>query len=189
MPYNRLDEAGLAALRAALDDPVVLARYLAKITTVLGSECLWWTGAVAGRADRERTDGGGHGRFWFAPGRVIIAHRFGFAAMYGVEALDQARPFPLPDRADVRVLLVGDSLEVQRDEHARGRIGTGQGVRNYVVDLAAGHGPLDQGPGRSGSEPAAPELGGDFVADLDSALDRRGGEAPRADEVVRSRRR
>lgn len=91
MSANRLDEAGLAALRAALADPVVLARYVAKTTTVPGSECLWWTGAVAGRSDRERTDGGGHGRFWFAPGRVIIAHRFGFAAMYGVEALDQAR--------------------------------------------------------------------------------------------------
>lgn len=37
---NRLDEAGLAALRAALADPVVLARYVAKITKVPGSECL-----------------------------------------------------------------------------------------------------------------------------------------------------
>lgn len=91
MPSKRLGEAGLAALEAALADPVVLARYRAKITTVPGSECLWWTGAVAGRGERERTDGGGHGRFWFAPGRVIIAHRFGFAVMHGVEALDQAR--------------------------------------------------------------------------------------------------
>ena len=89
MPANRLDEAALAALRAALTDPVVLAHYLAKITTVPGSECLWWTGAVAGRSDR--TEGGGHGRFWFATGRVIIAHRFAFAARYGVESLDEAR--------------------------------------------------------------------------------------------------
>ena len=89
MSANRLDEAGLAALRAALADPVVVARYEAKIAIVPGSECLWWTGAVAGRSDR--TDGGGHGRFWFATGRVIIAHRFGFAATYGVQALDEAR--------------------------------------------------------------------------------------------------
>lgn len=91
MPVRRLNEAGLAALSEALADPVVLARYRAKITTVPDSECLWWTGAVAGRSDRERTDGGGHGRFWYARGRVIIAHRFAFAAMHGVDALAQAR--------------------------------------------------------------------------------------------------
>lgn len=91
MPTRRLDEAGLTALAAALVDPAVLARYRAKITTVAGSECLWWTGAVAGRSRRERTSGGGHGRFWYAPGRVIIAHRFAFAVMHGVEALDGAR--------------------------------------------------------------------------------------------------
>ncbi|MDN5898469.1 MAG: hypothetical protein L0H74_00190 [Brachybacterium sp.] len=91
MPAPRLDEAGLRAVEGALADPVVLARYRAKITTVPGSECLWWTGAVAGRSDRERTTGGGHGRFWYSSGRVIIAHRFAFAAMHGVEALAQAR--------------------------------------------------------------------------------------------------
>lgn len=91
MAARRLDEAGLAALGSALGDPVVLARYRAKITTVPGSECLWWTGAVSGRSTRDRTDGGGHGRFWFAQGRVIIAHRFAFAVMHGVEALDDAR--------------------------------------------------------------------------------------------------
>jgi hypothetical protein len=89
MPARRLDAAGLAALATALADPVVIARYRAKITTVPGSECLWWTGAVAGRSDR--TDGGGHGRFWYAPGRVIIAHRFAFAVMFGTDALDEAR--------------------------------------------------------------------------------------------------
>ena len=39
----------------------------------------------------ERTDGGGHGRFWYAPGRVIIAHRFAFAVMQGVDPLAEAR--------------------------------------------------------------------------------------------------
>lgn len=91
MPPKRLSEEGLAALAAALNDPPVLARYRAKITTVPHSDCLWWTGAVAGRSDREHTDGGGHGRFWFAQGRVIIAHRFAFAVMYGPDALNHAR--------------------------------------------------------------------------------------------------
>lgn len=90
MPVKRLGEAGLAALAAALADPVTLARYRAKVTTVPGSQCLWWTGAVAGRSDREHTDGGGHGRFWFAPGRVVIAHRFAFAVVHGVAALERA---------------------------------------------------------------------------------------------------
>jgi hypothetical protein len=88
VPVRRLDDAGLAAVAAAIADPAVLTRYRAKVATVPGSECLWWTGAVAGRSERERTDGGGHGRFWYAPGRVIIAHRFAYAVMHGVDALD-----------------------------------------------------------------------------------------------------
>jgi hypothetical protein len=83
VPVRRLDDAGLAAVA----DLAVLARYRAKVATVLGSECLWWTGAVAGRSERERTDGGGHGRFWYAPSRVIVA----FAVMRGVDALAEAR--------------------------------------------------------------------------------------------------
>jgi len=61
MAARRLDEAGLASLGSALGDPVVLARYRDKVTTVPGSECLWWTGAVSGRSTRERTDGAGTG--------------------------------------------------------------------------------------------------------------------------------
>jgi len=91
VPARRLDEAGLAALTEALADPVGLARYRVKITTVPGNECLWWTGAVLGRSGRERTYGGGHGRFWYARGRVIISRRFAFAVMHGVDVLDQAR--------------------------------------------------------------------------------------------------
>jgi len=91
VPVRQLDDAGLAAVAAAIADARVLARYRAKVATVPGSECLWWTGAVVGRSERDRTDGGGHGRFWYAPGRVIIAHRFAFAVMNGVEALAQAR--------------------------------------------------------------------------------------------------
>lgn len=89
MPVRRMDEAGVVALAAALADPARLALYRSKIVTVPGNECLWWTGAVSGRSDR--TDGGGHGRFWFARGRVIIAHRFAFAVINGIEALQEAR--------------------------------------------------------------------------------------------------
>ena len=60
-------------------------------TKVDADGCWIWTGAVSGRTTRERTDRGGHGRFWFAQGRVINAHRFEFAVMHGVEALDDAR--------------------------------------------------------------------------------------------------
>lgn len=81
MPVRRLDEDGLAAVQAALGDASVLARCRAKIVTVPGSECLWWAHAVSGR---------GHGRFWLARGRVVIAHRFGFAVMHGVDALADA---------------------------------------------------------------------------------------------------
>ena len=65
-------------------------------------------------------------------------------------------------------------------------------MRDDVIDLAAGDGALDQSPGSSGPEAMTPELRGDFVADLDSAVDRPGGEATRAEQPVgcgpRSRR-
>ncbi|MDN4161882.1 MULTISPECIES: hypothetical protein [Nocardioides] len=93
MPVRRLDDAGLAAVAAAVADPAVLTRYRAKVATVPGTVCRLWTGAVAGRSERERerTDGGGHGRFWYAPVRVIIAHRFAYAVMHGVDAPAKAR--------------------------------------------------------------------------------------------------
>ena len=56
-------------------------------------------------------------------------------------------------------------------------------MRDDVIDLAAGHSTLDQSPGSSGPEPMTPELRGDFVADLDSAVDRPGGEATRAEQA------
>lgn len=101
MPVRRLDEAGLAALAAAIADPGALARYRAKVATVPGSECLWWTGAVAGRSRREHTGGGGHGRFWVASGRVIIAHRFALAVVHGVDANDDAAAAAQRDGRDL----------------------------------------------------------------------------------------
>jgi hypothetical protein len=58
-------------------NPKTVARWRAKIVTVEGSSCAWWTGAVSGR---------GHGRFWLSSGRVVVAHRFAFAVVHGVEA-------------------------------------------------------------------------------------------------------
>lgn len=121
MPVRRLDDAGLAAVAGAIADARVLARYRAKVATVPGSECLWWTGAVAGRSEREGTDGGGHGRFWYAPGRVIIAHRFAFAVMNGVEALAEARLLghrchnPLCQRIAPKHVVVSSAAQNRRE--------------------------------------------------------------------------
>jgi len=89
-----MDQTGVAALAAALADPARLAMYRAKIVAVLGNECLWVTGAVSGRSDR--TDGGGHRRFWSAPGRVIIAHRLACAVMPGDRGAGRVRAAGAP---------------------------------------------------------------------------------------------
>ena len=56
-------------------------------------------------------------------------------------------------------------------------------MRDDVIDLAAGDSTLDQSPGSSGSEPMTAELRGDFITDFDSAVDRPGGEATRAEQA------
>jgi len=53
----------LAVLGSALRDPNVVPRYQAKIVTVPGSECLWWSGTVSGQ---------GHGRF-YSPGTTLAS--------------------------------------------------------------------------------------------------------------------
>ena len=90
VPVRRLDDVGLGAVAAAIADPPVLARYRAKVATVSGTECPVVDRGGGGSVRAERTDGG-HDRFWYAPGRVIIPHRFAFAVMYGVVALRGAR--------------------------------------------------------------------------------------------------
>lgn len=105
---RRLDAAGLAAVAVAVQDEDVVARFMARIVTVPGSECLWWTGAVSGR---------GHGRFWLAPGRVMIAHRFAFAVVCGVEALAMTR-----------------TLGHRCDNPLCQRIGTGHAVRSSALE-------------------------------------------------------
>ena len=92
-----LAEAPMRVLEAALRDPGVVARYRAKVLEVPGSDCLWWQGAVSGR---------GHGRFYVGTvdadpaatsgdggdGGVrdlcVIAHRFGYALVYGAAVLN-----------------------------------------------------------------------------------------------------
>lgn len=99
-----------------MTDPAVLARYRAKVTTVPDSECLWWTGAVAGR---------GHGRFWHSTGRVVIAHRFAYAVMHGVEALVEAPLLghrcdnPLCQRVAPGHVVVSSARENRREWAAR----------------------------------------------------------------------
>jgi hypothetical protein len=65
-------------LLAALTSVTVRERFTAKLVDVPGSGCLWWTGAVSGK---------GHGRFWIGQDRVIVAHRYAFGLVHGVEAL------------------------------------------------------------------------------------------------------
>lgn len=84
MPRAGLAEQTLEVVRAVVTDADTVARYRSKIRVVSGSSCAWWDSAVSGR---------GHGRFWVGTveGRdvVMIAHRFGWAVRYGVDALDQ----------------------------------------------------------------------------------------------------
>ena len=62
----------------ALANEGVRSRYWAKVVRTSDGTCWHWTGAISGK---------GHGRFWVAEGRVVIAHRFGFALAHLGEAL------------------------------------------------------------------------------------------------------
>jgi len=117
-----LADAPMRVLEDALRDPVVVARYRAKVLEVSGSDCLWWSAAVSGR---------GHGRFYVGTvdadrdndngvGGVrdlcVIAHRFGYALVCGATALNSipvlghgcdnplVRREALVDRVEVRDL-------------------------------------------------------------------------------------
>jgi hypothetical protein len=90
---TRMSEGTVTQLRRAATDPEVVNRYWTHIRTGRPDECWLWTGAISGK---------GHGRFQIADARitgtdgttkrrtyVVIAHRFGYAALHGVDALLQ----------------------------------------------------------------------------------------------------
>ncbi|WP_392423657.1 hypothetical protein [Barrientosiimonas humi] len=85
------DERRAALLEQAVASEAVRRRYESKVLRGQGNECWVWLGAITRH---------GHGRFWLgrAPGRngardrdvVVIAHRFGFALAWGLDALLEA---------------------------------------------------------------------------------------------------
>ena len=88
---TRMSAGTVGQLRVAVTDPQVIGRYRAHIKKGHPGQCWLWTGAISGH---------GHGRFHIAsnyllrPGGfrarvtyVVIAHRFGYALRYGVDAL------------------------------------------------------------------------------------------------------
>lgn len=109
-------------LAEAVRDPGVVARYRAKIARVPGSGCWWWTSAVSGA---------GHGRFWMGAGRVVIAHRFGFALVAGVEALAAAEV--LAHRCDNPLCQRVDAEHVVASTIARNRVEWS--IRRHIAGL------------------------------------------------------
>lgn len=61
-------------------DASVAARYRALVSTApMEAGCWIWLGALSGQ---------GTGRFWIGAHSVVVAHRFGYALAFGVQALD-----------------------------------------------------------------------------------------------------
>lgn len=116
MNAGRLDLDGVDALRAALSDAAIVARYESKIVTVPDADCMFWSGAVSGR---------GHGRFWLGDERVVIAHRFGFAlacgvdALVGIEVLGHRCDNPLCQRAGPGHVVASSYVQNRREWAAR----------------------------------------------------------------------
>lgn len=133
----RLAETGLAALAAGCSSDDVVARYRAKVVRVEGSGCWWWTGAVSGR---------GHGRFWVAAGRVVLAHRFAFALAHGVEAVATVEVLghrcdnPLCQRVGPGHVVASSYVENRREWAARrdvtgSPLGDARGARRRAREL------------------------------------------------------
>lgn len=89
----RMSDDTVSRLRLAVADREIVERYWSHIRTGRPDECWLWTGAISGK---------GHGRYQIADERithtdgttrrrtyVVIAHRFGYAALHGVDALLQ----------------------------------------------------------------------------------------------------
>ena len=88
-----MSEQTVHHLRLAVADPELVDRYRSHVKTGRPDECWLWTGAISGK---------GHGRFQIADEHlpqsdgsmrrrtyVVIAHRPGYAALHGVDALLQ----------------------------------------------------------------------------------------------------
>lgn len=109
-------EGAVSSLALGCASPGVVARFWAKVVRVEGSGCLWWTGAVSGR---------GHGRFWVASGRVVVAHRFAFALAHGVAASDAVQVLghrcdnPLCQRVGPGHVVASSYVENRREWAAR----------------------------------------------------------------------
>lgn len=84
--------------------------------------------------------------FWFAPGRVIIAHRFGFAQVHGVEALDDVEVLghrcdnPLCQRIDPWHVVASSYVENRREwairkAHSGSPLGDPRGARRRAREL------------------------------------------------------
>lgn len=88
---SRMSEETVERLRAAVTDPTIVSAYRSHIALGEEDSCDLWTGAISGR---------GHGRFAIgseqigrpgAPARrrtfTVIAHRFGYALVHGVDVM------------------------------------------------------------------------------------------------------
>lgn len=99
-------------IRQAVRDPKVTHRYWSHVTRPETTDCWLWTGAISGF---------GHGRFWIADGRVIIAHRFAWALAHP----DDELPAMLRHDCDNPLcqnpshLRIGDHTANRRDYFAR----------------------------------------------------------------------
>lgn len=99
-------------IRQAARDERVTRRYWSHVLRTEPGECWLWTGAISGQ---------GHGRFWIADGRVVIAHRFAWALAH----LDDELPPMLRHDCDNPLcqnpghLRVGDHTDNRRDYFAR----------------------------------------------------------------------
>ena len=148
-----LGDEPMRVLEAALRDPAVVARYRSKVLEVPGSNCLWWQGAVSGR---------GHGRFYVGTlptghresGKgdgsrdlCVIAHRFGYALVYGGAALNSVPVLgygcdnPLGQRVSAD-LVHPSSHAANRAPSWRG--GSWPGAR-WVSNAVRGAGPVNCG--------------------------------------------
>lgn len=116
-------ELASKTLRWALSDADTIARYRSHVRQVPGSSCAWWCGALSGR---------GHGRFWLARAGgqdlVVIAHRFAFGLIHGIDELLATRVLghgcdnPLCQQVDERHVRASSPLLNRREWAARRRV-------------------------------------------------------------------